>query len=34
VTDERANTQPDSVAYNEQGYLYNAIVAQPVVVSD
>ena len=26
ATDEKGNTQPDRVAFNEQGYLYNAIV--------
>jgi DMSO/TMAO reductase YedYZ molybdopterin-dependent catalytic subunit len=33
ATDERGNTQPENVPYNEQGYLYNAVVAHPVVVS-
>jgi hypothetical protein len=30
--EERGNSQPDSVPYNEQGYLQNAAVARPVVV--
>jgi sulfane dehydrogenase subunit SoxC len=34
ATDEKSNTQPDRVPYNEQGYLYNAVVAHPVVVSN
>ena len=33
ATDERGNTQPERVAYNEQGYLYNAVVEHPVVVT-
>jgi sulfane dehydrogenase subunit SoxC len=32
ATDERGNTQPERVAFNEQGYLYNAVVDHPVVV--
>lgn len=32
ATDERGNTQPDSVPWNEQGYLYNAVVEHPVTV--
>ena len=34
ATDERGNTQPDSVPYNEQGYLYNAVVPHPIVVGN
>ncbi len=33
ATDERGNTQPDSVPYNELGYLYNAVVPHPIAVS-
>jgi hypothetical protein len=33
ATDERGNIQPDHVPYNEQGYLYNAVVSHPVVIS-
>lgn len=32
ATDEKGNTQPDSVPFNEQGYLYNAVVNHPVTV--
>jgi DMSO/TMAO reductase YedYZ molybdopterin-dependent catalytic subunit len=32
ATDNHGNAQPDHVAWNEQGYLYNAIVAHPVTV--
>ncbi len=32
ATDERGNTQPDRVPWNEQGYLYNAVVDHPVTV--
>ncbi len=32
-TDENGNTQPASVPWNEQGYLYNAIVPHPVKVA-
>jgi sulfane dehydrogenase subunit SoxC len=32
ATDEKGNTQPDKVAFNQQGYLYNAIVDHPVAV--
>ena len=31
ATDERGRTQPDSVPWNHHGYLYNAIVAHPVI---
>jgi sulfane dehydrogenase subunit SoxC len=33
ATDERGNTQPDTVQFNTQGYLYNGVVAHPVTVS-
>ena len=32
ATDEKGNLQPDRVAYNEQGYLYNAVVDHPFSV--
>jgi DMSO/TMAO reductase YedYZ molybdopterin-dependent catalytic subunit len=32
ATDDKGNTQPDSVPFNEQGYLYNAIVDHPLTV--
>ncbi|HEU4343429.1 MAG TPA: sulfite oxidase [Candidatus Binatia bacterium] len=32
VTDERGGTQPDRVPYNEQGYLFNAMVDHPITV--
>jgi DMSO/TMAO reductase YedYZ molybdopterin-dependent catalytic subunit len=32
ATDERGNAQPERVAFNEQGYLYNAPVDHPVTV--
>lgn len=32
ATDERGNVQPESAPFNEQGYLYNAVVAHPVSV--
>jgi DMSO/TMAO reductase YedYZ molybdopterin-dependent catalytic subunit len=32
ATDEKGNAQPDRVAFNEQGYLYNAIVDHPIGV--
>ena len=32
ATDERGNTQPEKVAFNEQGYLYNALVDHPTTV--
>jgi sulfane dehydrogenase subunit SoxC len=32
ATDEKGNTQPDRVPFNEQGYLYNAIVDHPIGV--
>jgi DMSO/TMAO reductase YedYZ molybdopterin-dependent catalytic subunit len=33
ATDEKGNTQPDQVPYNEQGYLFNAVVEHPVTVT-
>jgi sulfane dehydrogenase subunit SoxC len=33
ATDEAGNTQPDSVPFNEQGYLYGGVVAHPVTVT-
>ncbi|MBI2917500.1 MAG: sulfite oxidase [Chloroflexi bacterium] len=33
ATDEAGNAQPDSVPWNAQGYLYNAVVPHPVTVS-
>jgi sulfane dehydrogenase subunit SoxC len=33
ATDERGNAQPEKVAFNEQGYLYNALVDHPVTVN-
>lgn len=33
ATDDKGNTQPDSVPFNEQGYLYGGIVAHPVTVT-
>jgi DMSO/TMAO reductase YedYZ molybdopterin-dependent catalytic subunit len=32
ATDERGNAQPERVAFNEQGYLFNAMVDHPVTV--
>ena len=32
ATDEKGNTQPDNVPFNQQGYLYNAVVDHPVTV--
>ena len=32
ATDRRGRTQPDSVPWNQHGYLYNAVVAHPVSV--
>jgi sulfane dehydrogenase subunit SoxC len=32
ATDEKGNIQPDRVPFNEQGYLYNAIVDHPIGV--
>ncbi len=33
ATDEKGNTQPDSVPWNAQGYLYNAVVPYPITVT-
>lgn len=33
ATDEKGNTQPEQVPFNEQGYLYNAVVEHPVKVT-
>ena len=33
TTDDCGRTQPDAVPWNYHGYLYNAVVAHPVVVS-
>jgi DMSO/TMAO reductase YedYZ molybdopterin-dependent catalytic subunit len=33
ATDEKGNTQPDQVPYNEQGYLFNAVVEHPLTVT-
>jgi DMSO/TMAO reductase YedYZ molybdopterin-dependent catalytic subunit len=33
ATDTAGNTQPDSVPWNEQGYLYNALLHHPVTVT-
>ena len=32
ATDERGNAQPERVAFNEQGYLHNALVDHPITV--
>jgi hypothetical protein len=32
ATDDRGNVQPDAVPYNEQGYLFGAIVSHPLTV--
>jgi DMSO/TMAO reductase YedYZ molybdopterin-dependent catalytic subunit len=32
ATDEKGNTQPDQVPFNQQGYLYNAMVDHPLEV--
>ena len=32
ASDERGNAQPERVAFNEQGYLYNALVDHPITV--
>jgi hypothetical protein len=32
ATDEAGRTQPDSVPWNDQGYLYNAVVEHPITV--
>jgi hypothetical protein len=33
ATDEAGGSQPDSVKWNDQGYLYNAVVEHPVTVA-
>jgi hypothetical protein len=33
ATDEKGNTQPDGVPFNQQGYLYNAVVDHPITVT-
>ena len=33
ATDAQGYTQPDRVPWNEQGYLYNAVLAHPVTVA-
>ncbi len=33
ATDSEGNTQPDKVSWNEQGYLYNAVVDHPVTAA-
>ena len=32
ATDDLGNVQPDAVPYNEQGYLFGAVVSHPVTV--
>jgi sulfane dehydrogenase subunit SoxC len=32
ATDDQGNTQPDTVTFNEQGYLYGGVVSHPVTV--
>ena len=32
ATDEAGNTQPDRVPWNDQGYLYHAVVPHPVQI--
>jgi hypothetical protein len=32
ATDDHGNTQPDTVTFNEQGYLYGGVVSHPVTV--
>jgi sulfane dehydrogenase subunit SoxC len=32
ATDEKGNAQPDAVTFNQQGYLYNAVVDHPITV--
>jgi DMSO/TMAO reductase YedYZ molybdopterin-dependent catalytic subunit len=32
AADEKGNVQPDKVSFNEQGYLYNAVVEHPIEV--
>ena len=33
ATDEHGNRQPDTVPFNEQGYLFGAVVHHPVAVA-
>ena len=33
ATDEKGNVQPDAVPFNQQGYLYNAVVDHPITVT-
>jgi DMSO/TMAO reductase YedYZ molybdopterin-dependent catalytic subunit len=33
ATDEKGNTQPDKIQFNQQGYLYNGLVNHPVTVA-
>lgn len=33
ATDEKGNTQPERVPFNQQGYLYNAVVDHPITVT-
>ena len=33
ATDRAGNSQPDSVSFNEQGYLYTAVVRHPITVA-
>lgn len=33
ATDEKGNTQPDKVPWNQQGYLYNAVIPYPITVA-
>jgi hypothetical protein len=33
ATDAQGTTQPFAVPFNEQGYLYNAVVSHPVTVT-
>ncbi len=33
ATDETGHSQPDHVPWNDQGYLYNAVVAHPITVT-
>ena len=33
ATDEKGNAQPEKTAFNQQGYLYNAVVDHPLEVS-
>jgi hypothetical protein len=33
ATDSAGNIQPETVPFNEQGYVYGAVVAHPVTVA-